>query len=358
MSGVLLSGWFLHPALRAALLGGIEAQPERLEGWALQGKGAFVPPVLAPGAGGAGALRLMPRAEDAALLDWLAAGLGEMRLADGTRVIGAAPAEGGETPDWRAEWSAADAALIAAALAEFAPQWQDWAPRFARPHLFAALARGSTARYAARQPTPSRPGTPACGDVILHERQTPLRGFFAVQQINLQVPRFDGHLGPRLDRTIWHTVDAALVLPYDPATDRILLIEQFRFGPFIRGDAQPWKLEPPAGLIDPGESPEEAARREMQEETGLAPERLIPAGGGYASPGYATDHFAFFIGICALPEAGGWVSGLAGEGENIRSHILPLEAALEMVDRGEIDVVPLVTLLLWLARHRAGLAAL
>ncbi|MCB2157335.1 MAG: NUDIX domain-containing protein, partial [Rhodobacteraceae bacterium] len=44
--------------------------------------------------------------------------------------------------------------------------------------------------------------------------------------------------------------------------DRVLLIEQFRMGPYARGDAEPWLIEAIAGRVDPGETPEDAARRE------------------------------------------------------------------------------------------------
>ena len=63
--------------------------------------------------------------------------------------------------------------------------------------------------------------------------------------------------------------DAVIVLPYDPVNDRILLVKQFRTGPYVKGDANPWVLEPIAGLIDVGETPVEAGLREAKEEAHL-----------------------------------------------------------------------------------------
>ena len=54
--------------------------------------------------------------------------------------------------------------------------------------------------------------------------------------------------------------EASLILPYDPVHDKVLLIEQFRIGPFCRGDRAPWVYEPVAGMIEFGEKPEEAAK--------------------------------------------------------------------------------------------------
>ncbi len=48
------------------------------------------------------------------------------------------------------------------------------------------------------------------------------------------------------------SADAVTVLPYDPVRDRVLLIEQYRFGVHMRGDPRPWVLEPVAGRIDAG----------------------------------------------------------------------------------------------------------
>jgi ADP-ribose diphosphatase len=53
-------------------------------------------------------------------------------------------------------------------------------------------------------------------------------------------------------------------------------------------------LELPAGSIDPGETPEEAATRELREETGCKPGNLENLGGFYAAPGYCTEYLHFF----------------------------------------------------------------
>ena len=91
-------------------------------------------------------------------------------------------------------------------------------------------------------------------------------GFFGLDLWRLQHRRFDGQMSPTLVREVFVMGDAVTVLPYDPVRDRVLLIEQMRMGPLGRGDPLPWQLEAIAGRIDPGESPEEAARREAVEE--------------------------------------------------------------------------------------------
>ena len=182
-------------------------------------------------------------------------------------------------------------------------------------------------------------------------------GFFALDEVALSHPTF---AGGRMDvvREVFVGTDAALVLPYDPATDRVVLLEQFRPGPWRRGDTQPWVLEPVAGLVDPGETPEACARREAMEEAGLTLRGLVPVPGGYASPGSTTDYFHLFVGLCDLGAAHHGPGGLDAEGEDIRTHVVTLDAALHLAGTGELNVVPLTTLLLWTALNRARLAQL
>ena len=183
-------------------------------------------------------------------------------------------------------------------------------------------------------------------------------GFFALDEARLAHPTFaGGH--QEVVREVFLGIDAALVLPYDPATERVLLVEQFRAGPHLRGDAQPWTLEPVAGLIDPGETPEACALRECVEEAGVTLRRLVPVQAGYPSPGATSEHYHLFVGLADLSGVeGGAATGMAHEGEDILTHVMTLDAALGLIDSGECTVLPLSLLLLWTAAHRARLAEL
>ncbi len=167
-----------------------------------------------------------------------------------------------------------------------------------------------------------------------------------------------GRSGPIL-REAFVGMDAALVLPYDPATDRVLLVEQFRTGPLRRGDPNPWTLEPVAGLVDPGETPEATAHREAMEEAGIAFRHLEPVLKGYPSPGATTEFFHCFVGLCDLDDrhAGG-PGGLTDEAEDIRTHVLDRQRATDLIATGEANVIPLAMLLLWVGANRQRLAAL
>ncbi|QQA41531.1 gamma-glutamylcyclotransferase [Pelagovum pacificum] len=182
-------------------------------------------------------------------------------------------------------------------------------------------------------------------------------GFFRMRRFTFRHRRFDGALSPELGRECFVSFDATLILPYDPATDQVLLIEQLRFGPLMRGDPHPLVLEPVAGMVDAGETPEEGAVREAIEEAGLGIREVLPISSVYSSPGYNTDYFHCFLGLADLSGADQRLGGAEEEHEDIKSHVMSFDRAMALVDSGEINVGPLVMMLLWLARHRERLRA-
>ena len=186
----------------------------------------------------------------------------------------------------------------------------------------------------------------------------PNRGVVSVEEHDLSFPKFDGTRSKSVTRAALVSSDAAIVMPYDPITDRVLLVEQFRAGPHVRGDRQPWCLEPIAGLIDAGEAPEQAALREAKEEAGLEIRHLEMISQTYPSPGLSTEFFYLYVGLVALPEVSNVISGLASESEDIRSHVFAFDAFMRLIDAGQFSVGPTVLAGLWLSRHRDRLRAL
>lgn len=193
---------------------------------------------------------------------------------------------------------------------------------------------------------------PAGDDVKVEAERTGFEGFFRMKPFDVSHRKFDGQRSDTIQREVFMAFDAALVLPYDPQTDQVLLVEQMRFGPIWRKDPAPWVLEPIAGLVDAGEYPADCARREAREEAGLALGDLMPMAKVYPSPGYSTEFFHCFLGLCDLSDHVGGVAGLDAENEDIRSHILSFDDAMALVDSGEINAAPLAMMLLWLARRR------
>jgi ADP-ribose pyrophosphatase len=106
---------------------------------------------------------------------------------------------------------------------------------------------------------------------------------------------------------------------------RVVLIRQYRHPV---GD---WLLEIPAGSVDPGETPEACARRELAEEIGCRAEDTIRLGGFYLSPGYATEFMHIFLARGLSPAAAD-----PDEDEQIDLAEMPLTEALRMARAGEL----------------------
>lgn len=183
----------------------------------------------------------------------------------------------------------------------------------------------------------------------------PYLQYFAVEEFDLTVRRFDGDHSAPMTRAVFVTGDAVTVLPYDRVRDRVLLIEQFRPGPMARGDPVPWSLEAIAGRIDPGEAPEAAARREAIEEAGLTLGRFWPVANYYPSPAAKTEFLYSFVAEADLPDGSAGLHGLADEGEDIRGHLVSFDDLIQLIASGEVCNAPVILTAFWLARERARL---
>jgi ADP-ribose pyrophosphatase len=132
---------------------------------------------------------------------------------------------------------------------------------------------------------------------------------------------------------------ASAVVPFldDPgsADPRILLLRQFRHA------AEGYIWEIPAGRLDPGESPDQCARRELAEETGMRAGRLERLTTFYTTPGFTDERIHLFL-----------ADGLE-EGNHRREfdefiELCPTRwsVAMGMIERGEIvDGKTLIALL-------------
>jgi ADP-ribose pyrophosphatase len=130
--------------------------------------------------------------------------------------------------------------------------------------------------------------------------------------------------GKRVELEIVEHPGAAAVVPFVDA-ERILLLRQYRFA----AGGTIWEV--PAGKLDPGESPETCAARELEEETGYRAGRIVRTGEILTTPGFSDERIHLYAAYDLVP-----TSTAHSHGEVIEVHELPLSEALAMVDRGEI----------------------
>ena len=80
----------------------------------------------------------------------------------------------------------------------------------------------------------------------------------------------------------------SVVLVPQPSPDEIVLVHQYRHA------IGRWIWEVPAGTLEPGEPPEDAARRECEEEIGWTPGRVTRIGAFYPTPGFCDELMIFY----------------------------------------------------------------
>lgn len=187
-------------------------------------------------------------------------------------------------------------------------------------------------------------------DVEVDEDRAVWRGFFQVRALRLRHRLFGGGWGNWLSRELFVRGPAVGLLPYDPVSDCILKVEQFRVGALSRSNS-PWLLELVAGIIDTDESPAEVARREAKEEADLEIGEMEFIAEYYSSPGGSDEYFYLFCGSADLSKAGGYF-GLADEGEDIRAQVISFTDAMAMLDAGKIDNAHSIIAMQWLRQHR------
>ena len=325
-------------------------------------------PVLqdAPGRSAQGVLLRDASASDLARLDFYEGAFGYV-LTDITVEVGGVPCDARvyrsdlaveigapwSLDDWVASYGALSVQAAAEVMEGFGVVSPDViAARF--PMIRARAGAVVNARNA-----PSEPGlTPlTAADVTVEEHRRPYTQYFSLVEMRLRHKRYDGAMSALLERAVFMATDVAIVLPYDPVRDRVLLVEQFRMGPFARGDIHPWSLEPIAGRIDSIETAKATARREAMEEAGLSLGALHLVSNSYPSPGATTEHFSTFIGIADLPDDVTGVGGLQSEDEDIRSTLVSFDALMGMATSDALSNGPLVMAVWWLAAHRESLRA-
>lgn len=186
-------------------------------------------------------------------------------------------------------------------------------------------------------------------DVRVLEDVAAFSGHFSVRRLTLQHRCFGGGWSEPLVREVFNRGDAVGVLPYDPVTDSVVLVEQFRAGA-IRGQDSPWMLELVAGVVEAGESDAQVARRETREEAACEVLELAPIATFQPSPGACSEQVRLFCGRVDSAAAGG-IHGRPDEGEDILVHTFSRAAALQLVADDRIPNGHTLIALQWLAMH-------
>lgn len=192
-------------------------------------------------------------------------------------------------------------------------------------------------------------------DVEFIAQKTIGENYGQLVEFTLRHKRFNGTWTPPINRDCFDSGPAVIVLPYEPKTDQVVLVKQFRMGPWVAG-AEPWMFECPAGRLDKGgASPEDIARAEAHEEAGLEVTALHDFGRFFTSPGVFTETIQAYCGRVAEVQSG--VFGLDSENEDILAEAMSADSAIEMALSGAIVSGPTLVCLLKFAAQKAAIRA-
>jgi GDP-mannose pyrophosphatase NudK len=152
--------------------------------------------------------------------------------------------------------------------------------------------------------------------------------------------------GKRITQTreVYDRGNGATILLYNKAGRSVILTRQFRMPTFLNGNPDGLLIECCAGLLD-RDNPEQAIRRETEEETGYKITSAQKVMEAYMSPGSVTEILYFFVAEYAADMKVSEGGGLETENEDIEVLELPFNRALEMVKTGEIKDAKTILLL-------------
>jgi nudix-type nucleoside diphosphatase (YffH/AdpP family) len=151
------------------------------------------------------------------------------------------------------------------------------------------------------------------------------------------------------ERETYDRGNGAVILLYNADQGTVLLNRQFRYPAYVNGHPDGMLLEAAGGLLEEGDSPEEAIRREAIEETGHAVGEVEPVFEVYMSPGSVTERLHFYAAPYSSSTQTSAGGGVAEEGEDIQRVEVPFSHSLKMIQTGEIMDAKTIMLLQWAA---------
>lgn len=190
---------------------------------------------------------------------------------------------------------------------------------------------------------------------ILKKDEVFKKYIFRIDEVLLQFERYNGELSEPVTRLNLQRGDSVAALVHDVSAKSFILTEQFRYSAYHKDETQGWLTELPAGMIDEGETPEAAIRRELLEEIGYQVQHLQPVSHFFPSPGACDERIFIFYAqvkpVHAVTEGG----GVDDEGEDIRRVHLPVKSALDQLKSATFTDAKTIIALQWFSANRKKL---
>ncbi|MBR1777838.1 MAG: NUDIX domain-containing protein [Alphaproteobacteria bacterium] len=177
--------------------------------------------------------------------------------------------------------------------------------------------------------------------------------FFRVDEYFFKYPHYNGEMSGVVSREVMERGNAAGILMYDPDRDQLVFVEQMRVGVFIANE-HPWILECAAGIVDPGETPEQVVCREAREEAGAEVLEIEPIIEYFSSPGGLSEKIFLFCGHVHADQVADF-AGLQSEDEDIRVVVMSAEEAEKRMTEGKFNNALTIIAMQWFMMNKANL---
>lgn len=180
---------------------------------------------------------------------------------------------------------------------------------------------------------------------ILNQRVV-FNDVFKIREATVRHEKFNGQMSVPLRRLVFERGDSAAALLLNRDTQKVILINQFRFPTYEKGPG--WIYEVVAGVVNQDEQPEETIRREVREEIGYKVGELQPIATFYVSPGGSSERIVLYfaeVGNADRVSAGG---GRAAEHEDIEQVELTLPELWTALQHGDIVDAKTLIAVQWL----------
>lgn len=170
--------------------------------------------------------------------------------------------------------------------------------------------------------------------------------WYSLKKYTYEILQRDGHW-QKQTREVYDRGNGAVILLYNQEFKTVILTRQFRLPTLVNGNEKGVLIEACAGLLDM-DNPEEAIKRETEEETGYRIKEVRKVFEAYMSPGSVSEILHFFIAAYSQSMKVHQGGGIAQEQEDIEVIEIGFENAWKLIETGEIRDAKTIMLLQYL----------
>jgi GDP-mannose pyrophosphatase NudK len=168
--------------------------------------------------------------------------------------------------------------------------------------------------------------------IRIHKEEILSNNWYTLKKITFDYKKKNGEW-VKQEREAYDRGNGATILLYNKEKKTVILTKQFRLPTYVNGNPDGMLIESCAGLLD-NDNPEDAIRRETEEETGFIIDKVEKVFEAYMSPGSVTEVLFFYIAEYSKETQRNSGGGI--EDEDIEVMELPFQQAMKMINSGEI----------------------